>query len=286
MINIVVKPLDYICKGDEITLQWLGQSGFLLKYRSTCIVLDPYISTKIERETAGDPTHKHTRITPPPIDPNSIDYADYIICSHDHGDHFDPESILPIMRSSKNCMLILPAAATGHAKSIGIDADKIIAMEGEDSVMFADNIKISSIPCLHDRFGAANDFGYTSDYGYPNLGFIIDIGGYTIYHAGDTLYYAALPDILSEYGINAALLPVNGGDSERLSRGIIPNMQYYEAADLGAKIAEWVVPVHYDMFENNNVDITLFTDYMDEEHSETPYILPNVNKLLVVSSHP
>jgi L-ascorbate metabolism protein UlaG (beta-lactamase superfamily) len=94
--------------------------------------------------------------------------------------------------------------------------------------------------------------------GYPYLGYLVRFGTYTIYHAGDCVPYPGLVARLQPYNVKIALLPVNGR-----GYGFPGNFEIAEAAQLAHEIgAEWLVPMHYDMFARDNVDINRFIEHM------------------------
>jgi L-ascorbate metabolism protein UlaG (beta-lactamase superfamily) len=76
----------------------------------------------------------------------------------------------------------------------------------------------------------------------------------TVYHAGDTIVTPQLLSTLPPLGVEIALLPINGRDAERESRGIVGNMSAAEAVELALEIgASSVVPYHWDGFAGNTV---------------------------------
>ena len=80
-------------------------------------------------------------------------------------------------------------------------------------------------------------------------GFVVSVGGFKIYHSGDTVRYSGMEERLRPFGLDLALLPINGRAPERRVAG---NLNGPEAAQLAHAIgARWVVPCHYDMFEFN-----------------------------------
>ena len=72
-----------------MTICFLGQSGYIIKTKKAEIVIDPYLSDSVNR-VAGRP-----RLLPIPIKPSEI-YCDAVVCTHDHLDHLDPETISDI----------------------------------------------------------------------------------------------------------------------------------------------------------------------------------------------
>ena len=65
-----------------------------------------------------------------------------------------------------------------------------------------------------------------------------------MYHSGDTLLFDGLESKLREFGVDLALLPINGRKPERRVAG---NLDGKQAADLAKSIgAKCVVPCHYE----------------------------------------
>ena len=74
--------------GNEIKLCWLGQSGFQISGGGIEILVDPYLSdscAKIKSKL------DHTRGTPIVRAPETLK-VDYYLITHNHADHFDPET--------------------------------------------------------------------------------------------------------------------------------------------------------------------------------------------------
>jgi L-ascorbate metabolism protein UlaG (beta-lactamase superfamily) len=66
------------------------------------------------------------------------------------------------------------------------------------------------------------------------------------------MFYDNMVEILSEFSVDVAMLPINGRDSKRKVAG---NLNAKEAAMLGRDIgAGIVIPCHYDMFTFNTAD--------------------------------
>ena len=81
------------------------------------------------------------------------------------------------------------------------------------------------------------------------LGYVLQFGGWTVYHSGDTIRYDGMAEKLAPFGIDVALLPINGRGPERRVAG---NLWGREAAQLAHDIgAKTVIPCHYEMFTFN-----------------------------------
>ena len=89
-----------------------------------------------------------------------------------------------------------------------------------------------------------------------SLGFLIRVGPWTLFHAGDTILFPGLEDRLREARIDLAFLPINGRSPERRVAG---NLWGPEAATLAHQSGiQTVVPCHYELFEFNTASPTEF----------------------------
>ena len=106
----------------------------------------------------------------------------------------------------------------------------------------------------------AYTFGHELSEGlYRYLGYVVELGGQRIYHAGDTLDHPRLAADLREIGVDVALLPINGRDPVREAQDLVGNLDHLEALDLAARSgASTVVPMHHDMFAANLGPIDAF----------------------------
>jgi L-ascorbate metabolism protein UlaG (beta-lactamase superfamily) len=99
MLGTIIKETQP--KAGEIFFWWIGQSGFVLKTDSLCIVLDPYLSNTLEQATKEQGWKRHIRMMDIPIEPVGLSGVDYLIISHGHRDHYDQqqsaESSYPIL---------------------------------------------------------------------------------------------------------------------------------------------------------------------------------------------
>ena len=115
------------------------------------------------------------------------------------------------------------------------------------------------LPAKHEEFDEHPELGY------PYLGYVLRLGGVTVYNAGDTIAYPGLVERLAPLAIDLAFLPINGRDFFRTSAGTIGNMDYREAAELAiAADIQTIVPVHYGMFAHNSAPPGHLVSYLAE----------------------
>ena len=104
------------------------------------------------------------------------------------------------------------------------------------------------------------------------VGYVVEVGPWTIYHSGDTIPYDGMEENLRQWRIDVALLPINGRRPERRVAG---NLWGREAANLAKAIsARTVIPCHYDMFEFN-------TESPEEFQAECQALGQNHQSLLI-----
>ncbi len=90
------------------------------------------------------------------------------------------------------------------------------------------------------------------------LGYVLQFGGWTIYHSGDTVRYEGMSEKLRPFKIDVALIPINGRAAERRVPG---NLFGREAAQLARDIeAKLVIPCHFELFEFNTASPDEFVD--------------------------
>lgn len=228
-----------------VRLWWLGQSGFLVQFDGAHLLLDPYLSDSLTKKYAN--TDKpHIRMTERVVDPERLDFIDIVTSSHNHTDHLDAETLIPLMEANPDLQLIAPAANVEFAaQRLGCNPDWIIGLEDRDAVE-TPPFRIVAVPAAHEKTGPEYH------------GYIVQCGDWTIYHSGDTVLYEGMVERLREYRIDVALLPINGRAPERRVAG---NLNAREAARLGRDIgARTVIPCHYDMFTFNTADPAEFAE--------------------------
>lgn len=234
---------------DAFKIWWLGQSGFLLKWKEKCLLFDPYLSDALSLKYQH--TDKpHTRMSELVVAPSKLEGINVVTSSHNHTDHLDADTLIPILKNNKGIQFIIPEANRSFVVDrVHCNNDFPLGLNAGTSVAVADFL-ITGVPSAHNTV-EKNELGECKFMGY-----IVQFGNYSIYHSGDTILFDGLIEILSAYQIDIALLPINGNKPERKVAG---NLNPREAAHLGKAIgAKMVIPHHYDLFEFNTEDPALF----------------------------
>lgn len=238
-----VRQVD--ARSSHFQLWWLGQSGFLLHWQGHFLLLDPYLSDSLTEKYAQ--TDKpHIRMSERVVDPARLDFVDLVTSSHNHTDHLDAATLLPLFAANPGLQLVIPEANRDFV------ADRLQCNQDLPTGLDA-GAQITVGPfTLHGLPAAHNELAKDQDGRHLYLGYVITFGPWTVYHSGDTLWYAGMQDWLRPFGVDVALLPINGNLPERRVAG---NLDTEEAARLGKAIgARLVIPCHYDMFTFNTAD--------------------------------
>ncbi len=230
---------------------WLAQSGFLIKWQEKYLLFDPYLSDSlsVKYQNTDKP---HVRMSELVISPDQLDFIDIVTSSHNHTDHLDAETLMPIIQNNVGIKFIIPAANRAFvADRVQCDLDFPIGLNDGRSFEYR-GFKITGIPAAHNSV-ELNEKGECKF-----MGFIAEFGGFSVYHSGDTLWFEGLEEILKPYKLDVAFLPINGNKPERKVAG---NLSADEAAKLGKIIgAKLVIPHHYDLFEFNTEDPQRFVE--------------------------
>jgi L-ascorbate metabolism protein UlaG (beta-lactamase superfamily) len=245
---------------DSFDVWWLGQSGFLLQWNGKCVLFDPYLSNSLTKkyESTNKP---HTRMSELVIDPHALDFIDVVTSSHNHTDHLDAETLIPLLKANPNIAFVAPEANRDFiADRVGCNRNFPIGLN-DGQTAEVNGFTFHGVPSAHNNL-ERDDNGRCRFMGY-----VVSFGKFSVYHSGDTLWFEGLEQILKPFRVDVAFHPINGNDP---SRGVAGNLDAKEAAALGKAIgAKYVIPHHYNMFAFNTADPADFIASA-EEHQQ-PY---------------
>ena len=234
---------------DHFHLWWLGQSGFLLLWNGKRVLLDPYLSDSLTKKYAA--TNKpHIRMSELVIKPGLLKNISVVTSSHNHTDHLDAETLMPVLKNNPSVKFIIPEANRNFvADRVKCKNEFPVGLNDKRSVT-VDGFTFHGIPAKHNEI--ERDENGNSRY----MGYVIEFGRFKIYHSGDTLWFEDMVDLLKPFEVDVAILPINGNMPEREVAG---NLDAKEAARLAKAInAKCVIPCHYDMFNFNTADVNDF----------------------------
>ncbi len=205
-------------------ITWLGQAGLLFERGGVSVMIDPYMSNYVEKVQPANYRRKPVSDAFFNIDP------DIMIFTHDHIDHYDPETAPVFFKKSRKPMSVLGPTSV-RAKAMG-------DLCGQNYILFD---KFTSVTLEGFRFTATRA-AHSDPYA---IGVVIEdlVENRVYYVAGDTLYNSRIFDSLPPLGrnIDVLFLPINGVGN---------NMNMTDAARFAKKThAMQVVPYHFGMFD-------------------------------------
>jgi L-ascorbate metabolism protein UlaG (beta-lactamase superfamily) len=239
--------------GPGMALLWfLGQHGFIIKMDDQVFYIDVILNDFIGKDG------KSSRSYPPPFAPDLPQRVDYFLCTHNHGDHLNLDTLLPLSKANPQTKFVVPAPLRHILINAGIGEERVLGGREKEDLHLSGGITLSSVAAAHSEY-LQDERG-----DYLCLGYILRGGTASIYHAGDTLVTPRLVETLkTRKPVDISILPVNGSDWERTSRNIIGNMNMEDAVKLARAIGtDMVIPAHYDMMASNSENPALFAAYM------------------------
>lgn len=221
---------------------WLGQSGFLIQCEGEHLLLDPYLSDSLTHKYASS-DKPHVRMTERVIAPEHLDFINVVSSSHNHTDHLDGDTLIPLLSVNPGLVILVSEANREFAANrLQVPPERLTGITANQPVRVG-SFLFYAIPSAHEavEYDAAENSRY--------IGLVVRAGPWTFYHGGDTVRYPGMAEQLRRWHIDLALLPINGRD---LVRGVAGNLSGTEAAQLAYDIqAGLAVPCHYEMFEFN-----------------------------------
>lgn len=238
-------------------LWWLGQSGYLIAWNGHHLILDPYLSdTLTDKYAATD--KPHIRMSERVDDPQNLKLPDVVITSsHNHTDHLDAATLVPLLGVDGAQFVIPEANREFIADRLKCTPEMPIGMnDGVNKQVGA--FHFTGIAAAHESL-EVDDAG-----NHKYLGYVVKFGPFAIYHSGDTVLYDGMVERLKPHKVDLALLPINGALPERRVSG---NLNGAEAAQLAKAIdARLAIPCHYDMFTFNTDSPDEFVKTAEQIH--------------------
>ncbi len=226
---------------DAVALVRLGQASVALAGGGRVVLIDPFFSPHPDR------------LVPPVLAPEQLEMVDVVLVTHEHWDHLDGATCAAIARVSP-AIFACPEPVRDQLEGAGVPGDRVRGVRPGEAYD-VDGVPVWPVAARHGLH-ASDAYSFGEVDGVPRfLGYVVEVAGVRVYHAGDTVMYDGLEDTVRARQPDVALLPINGRDWYRERLDIVGNLDVREAAELAAAIgAAIVVPLHYDMFAANLAD--------------------------------
>ena len=200
-----------LAESSAVKLTLLNNAGIMIEFQDSRIYIDP-IDLNEEYENLP---------------------ADGILITHDHGDHYQPDVIE--MLQKEDTINVFPEIMEAE-----ISLFDGIGVVPEESLMIG-NITISTF-YMYTGSSHPQESNYTS--------YIIDINGFTIFHAGDSYNLYEYYDLEGE--IDVAMLPLGPGCQTMADADIISALSRIQPT--------YFIPIHYA----EDADETFLSTYRTE----------------------
>ncbi|MBS3765376.1 MBL fold metallo-hydrolase [Candidatus Bipolaricaulota bacterium] len=228
-----IKKLEV--EGGELGVLWLGNSGFALKTGDDQVIyLDPYLSNCARR------MYGFKRLYPPPIKESEVQ-VDYLLITHEHGDHLDQDSVPRIMENNES-KLIGPEPVIEKSIELGVAEEKLRRVSpGEELSLSSNGLYV--MPADH------------GDLAPKAVGYILEFGGEKLYMTGDTSYDRKTLRRAFDLEPEIVIPPINGKFNN-----LDPLRAALVARECNAKIA---IPSHFWTFAEHGGDPGKFREYVN-----------------------
>jgi L-ascorbate metabolism protein UlaG (beta-lactamase superfamily) len=243
----------------EVLIWFAGQHGFIINLGGIVFYIDVILNDLLDKDGLS------RREYPAPFAPCEIQMVDYVLCTHNHIDHLNLETLLPLAKTNPGASFVVPAHCKRLLSEAGIDESRIFAARAGVAIRVSQNsaVSINPVPAIHTLY--VQDDGEKDENGdYTSLGFVLKYEGISIYHSGDTWVTPSLIRALKAHSpIDIAMLPINGTDWERTKNNCIGNIGYLDAVKLAMELpVDLVLPSHFDMMAFNSENPARFAEAM------------------------
>jgi len=212
-------------KESEIGITWIGHASFLIQVQGMNLLIDPNWSKWLK---------VIKRIKHPGIELHDLPSIDLVLVTHAHFDHLDRKTLREVAEDQP---VVVPFEVGNLVHDLGF---KSVHELHYWETFEHKSVKISLTPCHHWGARMLHD----SHRGFG--GYIIEVGGRSIFHCGDTAYFDGFKEIGERYNIDLALLPIGAYDPPS-GREVHMNPEEAVKAFIELK-AKMLIPMHFGTF--------------------------------------
>jgi len=222
---------EAIHRGDGTSrVTWIGHSSFLATLASASILIDPVLSPRIARFI---PRHGRAGLIASDLPPLTA-----LLVTHNHYDHLDAPSVDAVPRD----VPVLTAAGLGSwFRTRGFEV--VTELRWWERATLGP-LAVTFVPARHWSRRMVGDTN-RSWWG----GFVVEGGGTTLYHAGDSGWFDGFGEIAKRFpAIDLALLPIGAYEPQWFmgAHHMNPEEAIEALRVLGARA---MVPMHWGAFQ-------------------------------------
>ena len=194
-----------------VKIKWLGHAAFTVEGKKVKLIIDPFLK--------DNPAAKYEE--------KDLENLDLILVTHGHSDHLGDTIELA---NKTNAAVIAIYELAQYLLKRGVLS--VISMNIGGTVEFKET-KVTMVKAEHSS-------SYDGQYMGNPAGYVIQIDGKNIYHAGDTALFKDMELIGEMFNIDLALLPVGGVFT-------MDTKQAIKAIEMLKP--KMVIPMHYNTWE-------------------------------------
>jgi len=227
-------------------IKFHGHSCFELSDGDVRVLVDPFLK----------PNNPAAVATGEDVDPT------HIAISHGHADHM-ADAVPVARRTGAHCVAIVELAKWLEGKGVENVSDPNFGGTVEFDWGY-----IRLVPAWHtNTLPGSEESPFSAEHGVPigpAAGLVIELGGTTVYHAGDTCLFSDMQLVSRRSPVDVALLPIGGHYT----------MDRRDAAVAAEFVAAGtVIPMHYNTFPLVDTDAGAFKSEVEEKTSSTVVVL-------------
>ena len=228
----ISRPVELV-RADELGVTFIGHSSFLLQVNGRKLLVDPVFSKRLI---------VLRRQRRPGAMVEQLPAIDLVLLTHAHMDHLDMASLRRVIRATRRLTGRTPEVVVPHGVEDLVERLGFSQVHGLSwwEQIEVQGLSITMTPCKH--WGARMFRDTYRGYG----GYVVEGGGQSVYHSGDTAYFNGFREIGERLKPEVALLPIGAyfPDSYR-SVHTSPEEAVRAFVELDA---QQMVPMHYGTF--------------------------------------
>jgi L-ascorbate metabolism protein UlaG (beta-lactamase superfamily) len=217
----------------ELGLTFIGHSSFFLQIGRQNVIIDPNFARWL---------FVLKRLRQPGLQIQDLPPIDLVLVTHAHFDHLHRPSLRAIAQQTRRrrggpTTIVVPHHVFDLVSDLGFD--NVVELDWWNSYRH-DGLTVTHVPSRHWGARVIRD----SHRGYG--GYVLRDQEHSLYHAGDTAYFAGFREIGQRLAPELALLPI-GAYNPASFRNVHASPADATRAFLDLN-ARWMVPMHYGTF--------------------------------------
>lgn len=205
-----------------------GHATIELRGHDTRILIDPFFTDEKDWKSVRD--------------------IDWILITHAHGDHMSGALELAKENGAK---IVAIYELCMHFQNLGVGVEPL----GIGGTLDLGDTKITMVPALHSS-SIFHQEPFRVEYMGAPVGYIVEMDGRRVYHAGDTAIFSDMALWADLYPLDAAILPIGGVYTMDMRQAV-------KAAEL-LQVTQ-VIPIHYNTFSAIEVDPLEFAEMLNQK---------------------